>query len=200
MTDETEAAADETTFDAESSFDAGPAADVGPALDVEPEAATLSFNVAPEEAGARLDAYLAARVPHVSRTRLKQAVADGDVLVDGRAAKPSYKLRGGEQIELEAPAPPAADFRPEDIPLDIVYEDDAVIVVNKPAGMVVHPAAGVHSGTLANALAHRLRIADCGLRIQSQSRSSIRGERPAPSVNASSRLPLLRAFAPLSEK
>jgi 23S rRNA pseudouridine1911/1915/1917 synthase len=133
----------------ESAFNAEPEA----APDVEPEAVPLSFSVAAAEAGARLDAYLAARVTTLSRTRLKQAIADGDVLVDGRAAKPSLKLRGGEQIELDAPDAPVAEFQPEDIPLDIVYEDDAVVVVNKPAGMVVHPAAGVHSGTLANALA-----------------------------------------------
>ena len=131
----------------------------------EPEATTISFNVAPTDKNVRLDAYLAAQVPTVSRTRLKHAIEDGDVLVDGRTAKPSYKLRGGETIELETPAPPTTDFQPEDIPLDIVYEDDALVVVNKPAGMVVHPAAGVSTGTLANALAYRLRIADCGLRI-----------------------------------
>src|SRR5205085_7670719 len=103
--------------------------------------------------GPRLDTYLAAHVPTFSRTRLKQAIEDGDVLVAGRTAKPAYKLRAGEQIELETPAPPVAEFQPEDIPLDIVYEDDALVVVNKPAGMVVHPAAGISSGTLANALA-----------------------------------------------
>jgi 23S rRNA pseudouridine1911/1915/1917 synthase len=110
------------------------------------------MNVAPEDAETRLDAYLAARVPAISRTRLKQAIEDGDVLVNTRTAKPAYKLRGGETVELETPAPPAANFQPEDIPLDIVYEDGALIVVNKPAGMVVHPAAGVAAGTLANAL------------------------------------------------
>ena len=133
--------------------------------DLEQEAPILNFIVAPEAAGTRLDAYLAAHVPAFSRTRLKQAIEDGDVLVSGRTAKPAYKLRAGEQIELETPAPPVAEFQPEDIPLDIVYEDDALVVVNKPAGMIVHPAAGVPSGTLANALAYRLRIADCGFRI-----------------------------------
>ncbi|PYS89404.1 MAG: RluA family pseudouridine synthase [Acidobacteria bacterium] len=123
------------------------------AINLEPDAPTLSFIVAPSDAGTRLDAYLAAHVPTFSRTRLKQAIEDGDVLVAGRTAKPAYKLRAGEQIELETPAPPVAAFQPEDIPLDIVYEDDALVVVNKPAGLVVHPAAGVSSGTLANALA-----------------------------------------------
>ncbi|HLL72350.1 MAG TPA: RluA family pseudouridine synthase [Pyrinomonadaceae bacterium] len=122
--------------------------------DHEPEAATHAFTVGATDAGARLDAFLATRVENVSRTRLKQAIEDGDVLVEGRAAtKGSYKLRAGERVELETPAPPASNFAPEDIPLDILYEDDSLVVLNKPAGLVVHPAAGVPSGTLANALA-----------------------------------------------
>src|SRR5437764_1042185 len=130
----------------------------------EPEAEALAFDVSEEDAGARLDAFLAARVASLSRTALKRAIEDGDVLVGGRAAKPSHKLRAGERVEVELPAPPTSELTPEDIPLDIVYEDDDVVVVNKPAGMVVHPAAGVRTGTLANALAYRFRIADCGLR------------------------------------
>jgi 23S rRNA pseudouridine1911/1915/1917 synthase len=118
----------------------------------EPESGALTFVVGGEEAGARLDAFLAARIEGLSRTAVKRLADDGDVLVDGRAAKPSYKLQGGERIEVELPAPPATELIPEDIPLDIVFEDDEVVVVNKPAGMVVHPAAGVHTGTLANAL------------------------------------------------
>jgi 23S rRNA pseudouridine1911/1915/1917 synthase len=121
--------------------------------DPEPEAATLAFRAADADAGARLDAFLAAHVEGVSRTRLKHAIEDGDVLVSGCAAKPSYKLRAGDAVELEMPAPPASNFTPEDIPLQIVFEDDALVVVDKAAGMVVHPAAGVSSGTLANALA-----------------------------------------------
>ncbi|HJR06029.1 MAG TPA: RluA family pseudouridine synthase [Pyrinomonadaceae bacterium] len=122
--------------------------------DHETEATTLAFTVSAIEAGARLDAFLALRVAGFSRTRLKQSIEDGDVLVEGRAAtKGSYKLRAGERVELETPAPPASTFAPEDIPLDIVYEDDSLVVLNKPAGLVVHPAAGVPSGTLANALA-----------------------------------------------
>jgi 23S rRNA pseudouridine1911/1915/1917 synthase len=88
---------------------------------------------------------------------LKRAIDDGDVLVEGRAAKPSHRLRAGERVELELPEPPASEIEPEDIPLDILYEDGEVVVVNKPAGMVVHPASGVHSGTLANAVAFRLQ-------------------------------------------
>jgi 23S rRNA pseudouridine1911/1915/1917 synthase len=132
----------------------------------EPDAGALAFTVEEAEAGARLDAYLAARVPEFSRTRLRQSIDDGEVLVGGRVEKPSYRLHAGEAVELETPGPPANNFEPEDIPLDIVYEDESIVVVNKPAGLVVHPAAGVPSGTLANALAFRMRNADCGLRIE----------------------------------
>jgi 23S rRNA pseudouridine1911/1915/1917 synthase len=125
--------------------------------DPEPEATTLAFLAGDADAGARLDAFLAARVEGVSRTRLKHAIEDGDVLVAGRAAKPSYKLRAGDSVELETPAPPASNFTPEDIPLRIIYEDESLIVLDKPAGLVVHPAAGVSSGTLANALAFHFK-------------------------------------------
>ena len=131
----------------------GDAPDVQP----EPEAATFAFDVSAEEAGARLDAFLAARVEGVSRSTLKRAIEDGEVLVGGRAAKPSHKLKGGEHVEVELPAPPPSEVEPEDIPLDILHEDEEVVVVNKPAGLVVHPAAGVPSGTLANALAFHFK-------------------------------------------
>ncbi|MDQ5839523.1 MAG: RluA family pseudouridine synthase, partial [Acidobacteriota bacterium] len=123
----------------------------------EPEAEPLAFEVSETDAGARLDAFLAARFASVSRTALKRAIEDGDVLVAGRASKPSHKLKAGERIEVELPAPPTTELTPEDIPLDIVYEDADVVVVNKRAGMVVHPAAGVRSGTLAGALAFHFK-------------------------------------------
>jgi len=126
----------------------------------EQETTVLTLCVPVEEAGARLDAYLAAHVADWSRARIKRLIEDGDVLVEGRAAKPSHKLRAGEQIEVELTQPPTTEFLPEDIPLEVVYEDDDLIVVNKPAGLVVHPGAGVERGTLANALAFRFRIAE----------------------------------------
>ena len=119
----------------------------------EPETETLAFEVSEEEAGTRLDALLAARVEGVSRTALKRLIDEGEVLVAGRAAKPSHKVRAGDRVEVELVAPPPLDLAPADIPLDIVHEDEEIVVVNKPAGMVVHPAAGVRGGTLANALA-----------------------------------------------
>jgi 23S rRNA pseudouridine1911/1915/1917 synthase len=124
---------------------------------IEPGAEPLTFEVSPEDAGARLDAFLAARVEGVSRTSLKRAIDDGDVLVGGLVAKPSHKLKAGEHVEVELPEPQHTELTPEDIPLDILYEDEEVVVVNKAAGMVVHPAAGASSGTLANALAFHFR-------------------------------------------
>lgn len=118
----------------------------------EPETTPLSFTVAPADAGERLDAFLAARVEGWSRARLQRLIEDGDVLVNGRAAKPSYKLHEQDELEVELVSPTSALFAPQDISIAVVYEDDDLIVVNKPAGMVVHPAAGVDSGTLANAL------------------------------------------------
>jgi 23S rRNA pseudouridine1911/1915/1917 synthase len=119
----------------------------------EQEASILTFLVAEEDAGARLDAYLAARINDWSRARIQRLIEDGDVLVGGRTVKPSYKLRARDEIEAELTSLASTEFTPENIPLEIVYEDDDLVVVNKPAGMVVHPAAGLSSGTLANALA-----------------------------------------------
>ena len=114
---------------------------------------SLTFRVDQEERGTRLDAYLAARIEGWSRARLQRLIEDDEVLVNGKPAKASHKLQANDEIEIELTAPSVTTFTPENIPLTIVYEDEDLIVVNKPSGMVVHPAAGVQSGTLANALA-----------------------------------------------
>ena len=104
-------------------------------------------------AGTRLDAALARRFEDYSRNRLKDLILTGAVSINGRlATDPSYKLRAGDDVTLDAPPPEEAEPAPENIPLDILYEDDALIVINKPVGMVVHPAPGSPSGTLVNAL------------------------------------------------
>jgi len=129
----------------------------------ERENTALTFSVSPAAAGERLDAFLAARVEGWSRARLQRLIEDGDVLVNRNAVKPSFKIHDGDEIEVELTVAPAATFFPEDIPLEILYEDEDLVVVNKPAGMVVHPAAGVESGTLANALAfHFQRLSNAG--------------------------------------
>ena len=107
-----------------------------------------------ELAGQRLDQALATLLSDYSRARLTQWVREGRVQVDGRHCKPKEKVVGGERIVLDAVVEPDQRHRPEAIPLEIVYEDDALIVLNKPAGLVVHPAVGNPAGTLLNALLH----------------------------------------------
>jgi 23S rRNA pseudouridine1911/1915/1917 synthase len=118
---------------------------------------TVILSVEPADAGARLDTYLASQIDGWSRARLQQLIEDEEVLVNGCSAKSSQRLQANDEIEVELVASPVADFTPEAIPLEIVYEDSAVIVLNKPAGLVVHPAAGVQTGTLANALAYHFQ-------------------------------------------
>ena len=122
------------------------------------ENSSLIFQSSSLDAGKRLDAFLAEKIEGWSRSRLQKLVADGDVLVNEKESKPSYKLRAGDSVEVELTELPAVEFAPENIPLDVVYEDEFLAVINKPAGMVVHPGAGVSSGTLANALAFKFKI------------------------------------------
>jgi len=113
--------------------------------------------IGPEHAGTRLDIYLASQFEGWSRARLQRLIENEDVLVNGKVAKPSYKLREHDEIEVDLIAPPTDLFTPENIPLEIVYEDETLVVMNKPAGLVVHPASGTPSGTLANALAYHFQ-------------------------------------------
>jgi 23S rRNA pseudouridine1911/1915/1917 synthase len=129
----------------------------------QPETTSLTFSVSPADAGERLDVFLAAHIEGWSRARLHRLIEAADVLVNGSVPKPSHKLRPNDQIEIELTPTPSTSFAPEDIPVEVIYEDDDLIVVNKPAGMVVHPAAGVDSGTLANALAfHFQQLSSAG--------------------------------------
>ncbi len=105
--------------------------------------------------GKRLDAFVHERLPEFSRSRIQAWIKGGLVLVGPRTEKPSFLLRGGEEIDVEPAHPAPLHAEPEDIPLEVLYEDSAVVVVNKPAGMVVHAGAGVKDGTLVNALLHR---------------------------------------------
>ncbi len=114
----------------------------------------LVFSPQADDIGMRLDAYLADQIEGWSRSRLQRLITDGDVLVNEKTAKASYKIHAGDEIDVDLVEAPAAVFEPENIPLDIVFEDEYLAVINKPAGMVVHPGAGNVDGTLANALAH----------------------------------------------
>jgi 23S rRNA pseudouridine1911/1915/1917 synthase len=113
------------------------------------------FVVLPEETGTRLDRVVTAHCPDLSRTRVQELIDAGLVAANGRAAKGSQRLRGGERITVEVQPRPPLRAEPESIPLDILYEDGDVVVVNKPAGMTVHPGAGNARGTLVNALLGR---------------------------------------------
>lgn len=112
------------------------------------------LTVSDDAAGVRLDSFLASRLGEISRTRIQRFIEDGDILVNERVAKPSYRVRTGDRIEIDLPEPPLLELTPEPIPLRIVFEDRDLVVIDKPAGMVVHPGAGIEKGTLANALAY----------------------------------------------
>ena len=112
------------------------------------------FQVAPDQAGMRLDQLLVERLPEYSRSRLQQWIRDGKVWLDGQPCKPKQRLRGGEQIRVAVVLDPRVESLPQAIPLRILYEDEALLVVDKPPDLVVHPAAGNPDGTLLNALLH----------------------------------------------
>jgi 23S rRNA pseudouridine1911/1915/1917 synthase len=121
-----------------------------------PPSLPLPLTVPVEAENQRLDLFLASRFSETSRSAIQRAISGGDITVHGKTVKPSHRLRAGEEIAGEIPAAPVIDAVPEDIPLDIVYEDEEIMVVNKPAGMVTHPGAGAASGTLANGLVYYL--------------------------------------------
>lgn len=111
-----------------------------------------SFYITEEEEGERLDKYIASAAEELSRSYIQRLIRDGAVFVNHKPVKTSYIISAGDVISLKAPEPEPLEAEPEAIPLDILYEDTQLIVVNKPKGMVVHPAAGHKSGTLVNAL------------------------------------------------
>lgn len=115
---------------------------------------TETFEVPVSEPNERLDAYLVQRYPVASRGTIQRLIKDGDIRVDGKQVKPNHHPKAGEQITVSWPAPRSAEAQPEDIPLDILHEDEDLIVLNKPPGLVVHPASGNEEGTLVNALLH----------------------------------------------
>jgi 23S rRNA pseudouridine1911/1915/1917 synthase len=115
---------------------------------------SLDITVPPGKARERLDVFLGHHVENATRSKIQQAIREGFILVDGKKVKPSYKVSPGETVHIALPGTPPPDVVAEDIPLDIVYEDDCLLVVNKPAGMVTHPAYANYRGTLVNALMH----------------------------------------------
>ncbi|CAM3086148.1 RluA family pseudouridine synthase [Filibacter tadaridae] len=114
----------------------------------------VEFEITEEQAGSRIDMALSSFSPDWSRTQIKQWLKDGFVLVNGEHVKPNYKVKRGDLLTVDEPVPVELNVTAQDLNLDIVYEDSDVLVVNKPRGMVVHPAAGHPDGTLVNGLMH----------------------------------------------
>ena len=112
----------------------------------------IRLRASEESKNQRLDAFLASSLDGLTRSQAARLIESGEVAVNGKTAGKSYKLAGGEDIAVTLPEPEPVEAVPQDIPLDVVYEDADVIVVNKPSGMVVHPAPGHPDGTLVNAL------------------------------------------------
>lgn len=121
-----------------------------------PQSIRHSLTIPFEHAGQRLDQSLAELLPEYPRTRIKDWIDSGQILVNDARTRPKERVLGGERVEVAAELPDAVEAAPEAIELQVVYEDDHVLIVDKPAGLVVHPGAGNLSGTLQNALLHRL--------------------------------------------
>ncbi|HIV22810.1 MAG TPA: RluA family pseudouridine synthase [Candidatus Merdiplasma excrementigallinarum] len=117
----------------------------------------MNFRVTREEQGDRIDRYLASRLPDYSRSFLQKLVGEGRVLVGDKPVKSNYKINEGDRVSLSVPDAVEPEIVPEPIPLDILYEDASLLVINKPKGMVVHPCPGHYSGTLVNALMYHCK-------------------------------------------
>lgn len=123
----------------------------------------LNFTAGETEAGTRLDKYLADMVEDLTRSAAVLLLEDGKVTVNKKSAAKNYKIKTGDEVEISIPEPVEYEAKAENIPLDIVYEDDSLLVVNKPKGMVVHPAAGNYEGTLVNALLYHCKDSLSGI-------------------------------------
>ncbi len=122
---------------------------------------TITFRVADTECGLRLDVLILRHADTVSRSRIQTAIKSGCAQVNGKSRKASYHVNAGENVTFAIPEPEPLSAQPENIPLEIIFEDADIIVVNKPAGLVVHPACGNRSGTLVNALLHHCASLSC---------------------------------------
>ena len=105
-----------------------------------------------QDSGERLDRFLAGKCPDLSRTRIKRLIVDGEVTVDGKATNAGYRLRSGQSVEIRVPEPAPSHMLPQSIPITVLYEDEHLLVVDKPAGMAVHPGVGHPDSTLLNAI------------------------------------------------
>ena len=114
-------------------------------------------DIVSDNEGDRIDKFLSEELPDYSRSFIQKLIKDGSVTVSGNTVKSNYRLMSGDSLTIRVPELVEPDILPEDIPLDILYEDDDIIVVNKPKGMVAHPAAGHYTGTLVNALMYHCK-------------------------------------------
>jgi len=117
----------------------------------------LQCVISEDDIGKRLDIFLAARESSLSRSQIKRMIEDGSVLVNGNTVKAGYSLKRGDSVSLTPKEPAVLETQPQDLPLEILFEDSSIVVVDKPAGMVVHPAAGNYDGTLVNAILYHCR-------------------------------------------
>lgn len=115
---------------------------------------TREFDILEEQAGIRIDKFLSDALPELSRSYIQKLIKEEQITINGKVIKANYKLNAGDLLVLEEPELKEPDILAEDIPLDILYEDSDLLIINKPKGMVVHPSAGHYSGTLVNALMH----------------------------------------------
>jgi len=123
-----------------------------PAVPPDDAAPDIEFSFEPADAGSRLDVAVTRTQPQFSRNFIRHLVNDGAILINGKIAKPSYKVRGTERVSIEVPEPEVIEARPEDISLSVIFEDSDIIAINKPPGMVAHPSSGHTSGSLVNGL------------------------------------------------
>ena len=154
----------------------------------------LFFTATAADAGKRLDHYLQERLAGYSRSRLQSWIKDGRVQVNGAAAKASLLLRGREHIEVSPGDLPPLKATPEDLPIEVLYEDASVVAVNKPAGLVVHAGAGAHAGTLVNRLVHRFATPSADHRrrfLRARSRTTVVGGSRAGKTLIASTQPVL---------
>ena len=123
----------------------------------------IELNIKDQGVGERIDKFLSDMLSSYSRSRIQKLISDGLVLVNNKNIKSNYKLNSGDFLIIQIPFPEEYEILPENIPLDIVYEDDDVILINKPKGMVVHPSAGHYSGTLVNAIMYHCKNSLSGI-------------------------------------
>ena len=147
----------------------------------------IQLTATDEDVGQRLDAFLAEKIDGWSRSQLQKLIDSEDVLVNNRPARSSYKIREGDVVDIELTEGNTARFEPENIPLDIAFEDEDLAVINKPAGMVVHPGAGISSGTLANAIAWHFKSEPSAL-AEGQNAGTDSGKLPAADAGGSERV------------